>query len=222
MPEWDNDEKLRFEKEALGFFLTSHPLQPFSREIRRIGLSTLEDARDLFPGAEISCPALVTGIKEVITKSKGERMAFVSIEDLTGHAEVTFFPKPYAEARELLKSEQPLCLRARLDKQEDSARDSDEDGEEAPRDVKLLGQSVRLLREACGQSDQPICVQIPAQRLGREHILSLKNILAAHPGEVEAQAVVLLDGYRCLLQLGPQFRVAPGPELDRALAAWAS
>ena len=222
MPEWENDEKLRFEKEALGFFLTSHPLQPFSREIRRIGLNTLEDARDLFPGAEITCPALVTGIKEVITKSKGERMAFVSIEDLTGHAEVTFFPKPYAEARELLKSEQPLCLRARLDKQEDSARDGEEDGEEAPRDVKLLGQSVKLLREACGQSDQPICVQIPAGRLGREHILNLKNILAAHPGEVEAQAVVLLDGYRCLLQLGPQFRVAPGPELDRALAAWAS
>ncbi len=222
MPEWENDEKLRFEKEALGFFLTSHPLQPFSREIRRIGLNTLEDARDLFPGAEITCPALVTSIKEVITKSKGERMAFVSIEDLTGHAEVTFFPKPYAEARELLKSEHPLCLRARLDKQEDSARDGEEDGEEAPRDVKLLGQSVKLLREACGQSDQPICVQIPAGRLGREHILSLKNILAAHPGEVEAQAVVLLDGYRCLLQLGPQFRVAPSPELDRALAAWAS
>ena len=103
-----------------------------------------------------------------------------------------------------------------------SGEDSDEDGEEAPRDVKLLGQSVQLLREACGQSDQPICVQIPAGRLGREHILSLKNILAAHPGEVEAQAVVLLDGYRCLLQLGPQFRVAPSPELDRALAAWAS
>ena len=88
-------------------------------------------------------------------------------------------------------------------------------------EVKLLGQSVTLLSEACGQSDTPICVQIPAHRLGEEDILALKAILEAHPGNVEAEAMVLLDGVRCHLTLGPQFRVSPGPELDRALAAWA-
>lgn len=51
---------------------------------------------------------LVTTIKEVLTKSKGERMVFVGVEDLTGHAEVTFFPRSYAEARELIRAEQPL------------------------------------------------------------------------------------------------------------------
>jgi len=103
LPEMADDDKLRAEKEALGFFLTSHPLQPFVREIRRLGLTTLEDARELFPGAEIRCAALVVSVKEVLTKSKGERMAFVGIEDLTGHAEVTFFspllcrmPRPVA------------------------------------------------------------------------------------------------------------------------------
>ena len=103
----------------------------------------------------------------------------------------------------------------------DESRDSDEDGEETSLEVKLLGQSVTLLSEACGQSDTPICVQIPAHRLGEEDILALKAILEAHPGNVEAEAMVLLDGVRCYLTLGPQFRVSPGPELDRALAAWA-
>ena len=221
IPEMDEDQRLKNEKEALGFFLTSHPLQPFSREMRRLRLTTLEDARDLYPKAELSTAVLVVSLKEVITKSKGERMAFVGVEDLTGHAEVTFFPRAYAEARELLRSEQPLCLRATVDSQVDEARDSDEDGEEAGREVKLLGQSVTLLSEACGQSDTPICVQIPAHRLGEEDILALKAILEAHPGTVEAEAMVLLDGVRCHLTLGPQFRVSPGPELDRALAAWA-
>ena len=221
IPEMDEDQRLKNEKEALGFFLTSHPLQPFSREMRRLRLTTLEDARDLYPKAELSTAVLVVSLKEVITKSKGERMAFVGVEDLTGHAEVTFFPRAYAEARELLKSEQPLCLRATVDSQVDETRDSDEDGEETSREVKLLGQSVTLLSEACGQSDTPICVQIPAHRLGEEDILALKAILEAHPGNVEAEAMVLLDGVRCHLTLGPQFRVSPGPELDRALAAWA-
>ena len=222
LPEMEDDLKLKAEKEALGFFLTSHPLQPYSREIRRLRLTTLEDARELFPGAELTCAVLVTSVKEVLTKSKGERMAFVGVEDLTGHAEVTFFPRSYAEARELIRAEQPLCLTARLDSQSDDARDTDEENEDAPRELKMLGQSVRPLAEACGQSDTPVCVHIPAHRLGREDMLALKNILEMYPGPVEAEALVCLDGCRCHLRLDNALKVRPGPELDKALAAWAS
>ncbi|WP_374282740.1 DNA polymerase III subunit alpha [Desulfovibrio sp.] len=224
LPEMADDDKLRAEKEALGFFLTSHPLQPFVREIRRLGLTTLEDAREMFPGAELRCAALVVSVKEVLTKSKGERMAFVGIEDLTGHAEVTFFPRPYAECRDLLRSEQPICLVARLDSQTDANdnADMDEEAEEGPREIKLLGQNVRSLADACGQSDTPICVQIPAHRLGREDMLALRNLLEQFPGPVEAHAQVFLDGHVCLLHLDNTLKVRPGPDLDKALAAWAS
>lgn len=222
LPEMDDDLKLRAEKEALGFFLTSHPLQPFSREIRRLRLTTLEDARELSPNAEITCAVLVVNIKEVLTKSKGERMAFATVEDLTGHAEVTFFPRSYAEVRELLRSEQPICLTARLDGKNDDIRDHDDEADEHVREIKLLGQSVRPLVEACGQSDTPICVHIPPTHLGRNDILALKNILESYPGSVEAQAMIHLDGCRCMLNLGTALKVSPGPELDRALAAWAA
>ena len=221
MPEMDEAEKLRAEKEALGFFLTSHPLQPFSREIRRNNMTALEDARDRFPGAEITCAVLVTGVKEVITKAKGERMAFVGVEDLTGHAEVTFFPRFYAEARELLRSEQPLCLVGKIDTPQDGGESMD--GEEGtPREVKILGHSVRPLAEACRESALPIGISVPAGRLGREHLLALRNIIQAHPGPVEAYLNVLFDTCECRIRLGGNFTVTPGPDLDRALAAWAS
>lgn len=221
MPEMDEAEKLMAEKEALGFFLTSHPLQPFSREIRRNNMTALEDARDRFPGAEITCAVLVTGVKEVITKAKGERMAFVGVEDLTGHAEVTFFPRFYAEARELLRSEQPLCLVGKIDTPQDGGESMD--GEEGtPREVKILGHSVRPLAEACRESALPIGISVPAGRLGREHLLALRNIIQAHPGPVEAYLNVLFDTCECRIRLGGNFTVTPGPDLDRALAAWAS
>ena len=225
IPEMPDDEKLQAEKEALGFFLTSHPLQPFSREIRRLGLQTLEDARELFPGSEIRCACLVTSLKEVLTKSKGERMAFVGIEDLTGHGEVTFFPKAYTAYRDLLHADQPICLTARLDKQQDESTDQtdvEEAAEDAPHEVRLLGQGVIPLTEACSTSDTPVCVYIPEKRLGREDILALRDILQRFPGPVETHAQVHLDGHICLLHLDSALKVSPGPELDKALTAWAS
>lgn len=217
LPEMPDDEKLRGEKEALGFFLTSHPLQPFRREIPRLGLTTLEDARDMFPGAEIKCALLVTGIKEITTK-KGERMAFVSVEDLTGHAEMTVFPRTYAEHRELFASEQPLYVEARLDAAEE--RSDSEDGD-VVREVKMLGGKVQLLADVCQRSDAPINITIPDTHCTRQRLLELRSILEAHPGANEARAIVLLDGHRCVLRVGPRLGVAPGPNLDKELSAWA-
>ena len=172
--------------------------------------------------AEVRCAVLVTGIREVITKSKGERMAFAAIEDLTGHGEVTFFPRSYAEVRQLLHSEQPLCLTARLDKEPEDSRELDEDNEDAPRELKLLGQSLLLMAECCGLNDTPVCVQIPSHRMGREDLLALRNILENHPGPVETHAQVCLEGHVCHLHLDNNLKVSPGPELDKAIAAWAS
>ena len=224
-PEMDNDQKLKFEKEALGFFLTSHPLLPFRREMQRLRLTPLEEARELFPGSELKCGVLVTAVKEVLTKARSERMAFVNVEDLTSHGEVTFFPKVYAEARELLKSEQPLWLEARLDarndNRNDASRDYEDEEDEAPRELKMLGQKVMLLADACRGSDAPLCIPIPSTHLDRESMLGLRQILEQYSGPVETEAQVMMDGQRCILRLGPRYRVQPGPALEQALHLWA-
>ncbi|MDR2695577.1 MAG: DNA polymerase III subunit alpha, partial [Deltaproteobacteria bacterium] len=176
MPEMEDVQRLAMEKEALGFFLTSHPLQPYRREMDRLGLTPLEEARDLPAGAEIRCAVLVTQIKEVVTKAKGERMAFVGVEDLSAHAEITFFPRMYPEARDILKSEEPLEITARLDSRGE-APGPDEDEEEGAREIKLLGQSARLLSEVCAGSDMPLNIAIPSTHLDAEHMRALAQVL---------------------------------------------
>ncbi len=219
MPEFPEEEILRFEKENLGFYLTSHPLQNYVRETRRIGCITLEAAAEKLPEIEISTAVLVTGVREVITKSKGERMAFVQVEDLTGHGEVTIFPRAYtSEVQALLQSDEPLWLKARTDK----AQDADTDEEEGQaRECKLVAEDFRPLAEVCQENRNPLHFWLPKNRLGRDDMLSLRQILEQYPGPVQVIADVELDpGTVYLVAMGPDFNVTPSPELHARLTAW--
>ncbi len=163
---------------------------------------------------------LVTSIREVITKGRGERMCFAEVEDLTGHAEVTFFPRDYSQCRELLHSEQPLCLMAKLESAAQGSDSENDESDEGPGQIKLLGHSIRLLEEVCAESDLPILIAIPASRLNEKSLLELRHILQSHQGGTPVTAEVRGDGYKCLLQLGKDMCVKPGPDLTRRLDAW--
>ncbi|MDR3320148.1 MAG: DNA polymerase III subunit alpha [Desulfovibrio sp.] len=219
--EWNDDVLLQAEKDVLGFFVSGHPLQPYSHEIRRLGLTTLEEVRKKFPGADVSCALQVVGVKKVYTKAKGEAMAIVTVEDITGHAEVVFYPNVYAEIRDELEEGRLLCVKARLESREENAQDADGERQRpAPWELKLKGQGARALEDYCAMSAEPVCVHIPQHRLGREDILALKNVLLNYPGAVETRAKVELDGYECNLSLDRSLSVRPGPELEKALADW--
>ena len=140
-----------------------------------------------------------------------------------------------------------MLLTAAIDQQRDSASDEDfgdDDGEPKESSVqklKLLVSIPRkkrkedaadsrpagrhlvvLLNEACESNDEPVCVQIPPHRLGREDIMNLRDLLGRYPGPVPTEAVVTLDGCRCHVKLAAELTVQPGPELNKALDAWAS
>ncbi len=219
MPEFPEEDILRFEKENLGFYLTSHPLQNYVRETRRIGCITLEAAAEKLPETEISTAVLVTGVREVVTKSKGERMAFVQVEDLTGHGEVTVFPRAYtSEVQALLQSDAPLWLKARTDKEQDA--DTDEE-EGQVKECKLVAEDFRPLAEVCQENRNPLHFWLPKNRLGRDDMLSLRQILEQYPGPVQVIADVELDpGTIYLVAMGPDFNVTPSPELHSRLTAW--
>ncbi len=225
MPEWDEDQKLRFEKEALGFFLTSHPLQPYHQEIYRLGLQPLEEARDMADKAPLKAAVLVTGIREIINK-RGNKMAFAAVEDLTASAEVTFFTEDLASARELLYSDQPLLLSAAVDNRDGGAGPDATDGEDiedAPlREIKLRGVSVQPLAEACRDSDVPVSLECRSARLDAAGLEELKAILEKYKGRTEVQLAFSLENAHCVMLLGPRWSVTPGPLFFRDIRRWAA
>ncbi len=219
MPEWEAEQQLAFEKESLGFYLTGHPLEPFLRDMQRLGLTTLEDARDLAVRA-IKTGVLVTSVRETQSK-KGDRMAFVQVEDLTGHAEVVVFPKTYALLRDQLQGERVLLeLHATVEGADDDGGYDDEDLEDAPRELKLLADSARPLQEACAASAQPVVVFYPAN-CATEHLAAeFKAILEKHQGVCPVHVQLTLNGVSCTMELGPRWRVQSGPVFHRDMDEW--
>ncbi len=217
--EWPDKDKLRFEKEALGFFLTSHPLQPFRREMARLGLTALEDCRDLYGETNIKTAVLVTGVKEYITK-KGARMAFCQIEDLTASGECTFFPEAYSAYRDLLNSDQPIFLECRPSDRGDEPRMADDDDEDTVREIKLLGSKATPLEDACRGSLEPVCLHMEAADVTAPRLAELKALLERHKGGAPVHVHIADNGFWCRLELAATYTVQPGLALQTDLALW--
>lgn len=135
--DWPAMDRLQNEFEAIGFYLSSHPLDPYAAALKRMNvLPSGQIAKHVESGApgRIRLAGIVVGRKER-TSAKGNRFAFVQMSDLTGLYEVMLFSEILGSSRTLLDSGQPLLVTV----------DARSEGEDS---VRLTGQSVELLDEA--------------------------------------------------------------------------
>lgn len=94
-------ERLQWEKELLGVYAMSHPLQALTVDVRNIvtcGCSELDESYD---GKNVLLVGMIASVRTINTK-KGDQMAFVQLEDMGGQCEVVVFPRTYAEVKEML------------------------------------------------------------------------------------------------------------------------
>jgi len=118
VPDYPPAEKLRLEKDLVGFYLSDHPLKqltPSSRLLAPIGLGSLEEQPDK---TKVSAVAMITELRQVTTR-KGDRMAILQLEDLSGSCEAVAFPKSYARLADHLITETRLLIWAGVDRRDD-------------------------------------------------------------------------------------------------------
>ncbi|GAC1460517.1 MAG: trans-splicing intein-formed DNA polymerase III subunit alpha C-terminal partner DnaE-C [Chamaesiphon sp.] len=111
-------EKLRREKEILGFYVSDHPLKSVRKSAQVLSPINLSDVGDLRQDAFISAVVIVISVKQVVTK-KGERMAILQIEDLTSQAEAVVFPKTYERINTLLEEDARLIIWGKVDRRDE-------------------------------------------------------------------------------------------------------
>lgn len=114
LPEWPVNIKLASEREALGFYLSGHPLEKFGHDLSRLCSINIEDLKAYPDESQVSVAGIITLLKLKNTK-KGERYATFTLEDLVGTVEVIVWPDTYLKVYEILTSDEPVLITARLD-----------------------------------------------------------------------------------------------------------
>ncbi len=197
----DPTEKLRLEKELLGFYISDHPLkavQQSSRVLAPINLANLEDQRD---DMMLSAIVMLSEVKPIVTK-KGDNMAIVQLEDLTGKAEAVVFPKSFERIGTYIQTDRRLMIWGKLDRKDDRLQLIIEDAEPVE-DVRLV--MVDLTPEM-------------ATDIHQQH--QLREILQQQTREgskVPVIAKIAQNGQIQFVRLGAQFRVQDDRQTVQAL-----
>jgi DNA polymerase-3 subunit alpha len=106
-------EKLLWEKELLGVYVSGHPLNAFKDEVSKQGRITIEQVKTSYKGVTIVTTGLIESVKELLTK-KGDRMAFVKLSDQVDSLEMVAFPEAYAESLDLLEPGTCVVVKGKL------------------------------------------------------------------------------------------------------------
>jgi len=200
VPAWPDRDRLAGEKEALGFYLSGHPLDALRERLEEVATHTVSALRG---GGEVTVGGLVAGLKRKRT-NKGDWMATFHLEDMTGSVEVVVFPKLYREIGEALADDRAMVVRGRAD------------AEEGP--VRLLAESVVTLDAAASRPIEALTIRIDAAATGTDRLQRVNEILADYPGSVPVFFEVIRAGaFRVVLQADENRRVRAGRPLVAAL-----
>jgi DNA polymerase-3 subunit alpha len=194
--EFDKAQRLAFEKEMLGLYVSDHPLMGLEQALSRhtdCPLSELRDAGAVEYGPEAAegsvraVGGVVTELKRQYTK-KGDLMARFVLEDLQSSMEVFVFPRVMAEHGALLENDAVVVVRGRLDMRDE--------------EPKLVAMEIR--RPALEDSGVgELRISLPLGVLSEGTVGRLKELLADHPGP----SPVLLHVGEKILRLPPEFNV---------------
>ncbi|HEY1278199.1 MAG TPA: DNA polymerase III subunit alpha [Acidimicrobiales bacterium] len=186
--EFDKAERLAFEKEMLGLYVSDHPLLGAERALRQRVECSIAEFLERDDGALATVGGVVTSLQRKFTK-KGDPMAVFVLEDLQSTVEVMVFPKTMLDHGHKLAADAVVCVKGRLD-----ARD------ETP---KLICSEVVVV-EGISDEAPPLRIRLPEHSLSDDRIRTLKRLLSDHPGTSQ----VYLDvGERRTVRLPDDFSV---------------
>jgi DNA polymerase-3 subunit alpha len=197
--EWPELERLGYEKETVGFFLTGHPLEGVLEDLRRAIDTDIAGAEKLRDGQVARIGGLIAGYKEHKSK-KGDRMAFTVLEDMSASIEVIVFPSTFAECSHLLTSDQPLIVVGTV--------------QQGERGAKVVAQEVKTLTEALEHYTERAVITLRAAATSRQHMTALKEVLYHHHGSTPVLLTLHFDNRGEVdVQVLKDMSIRPSPDL---------
>jgi DNA polymerase-3 subunit alpha len=189
---------LRYEKDALGFYITGHPLSRYRGALSALkikGISELEDSADK---EEVQVAGVVNTLKKIKTKGKAETMAYLTIEDEEGSAEAIVFPELYRTTADVLVKESLVAVRGTVDKTE--------------KGTKIVCKEVSSLEDLIARNGvQKMEITLRASSLPPGNLVALRELMSSSTGRCLLYLRIEVNGSCAIIATG--LRVEPSGAL---------
>jgi DNA polymerase-3 subunit alpha len=207
--EWPKREKLAYERDMLGLYVSDHPLAGREEQLARYAEKTISEIRPPEPveegsdaqvsrgykdGDTVVVAGLITSVQHKIARASGNPWAAVALEDFTGEIQVTLMGKSYGEFSALLQPDQVVVVRGRL-------RERDEA-------FSVSAFNIEVLEAGAEVTAAPVQIRIPAVEATRETLIELDRILRMYKGHTEVYVTLTGQGEDQLFALPSKVKVS--------------
>lgn len=215
--DFDEKESLDYEKELLGIYVSGHPLDKYGDIISELASMPISEIQTLpkmakpefdFKNREankydpskrnLTVAGMISEKKVIITK-KGDKMAFVTIEDLSSKMECIFFPKAYADFFEILETQEPIVLNGYVRLSDDRR--------------SLYVNSARLLTEESDDKVSAVRITVDTECINEFTLPKLKQVLLSYRGSVPAHIIFEAEHGKAKMDLSQNYLVNPTPQM---------
>jgi DNA polymerase III subunit alpha len=179
-------ELLAMEKEVMGIYVSDHPLRGHERLIAQSGTHSCASVAELEDGTPVKLAGVIAALRTIVTKSKGEKMASLTLEDFTGQVGAIAFPATYAKLKDVLVKDTVVQLSGYVMHREMRGEKSVEVRVE---DLSPLEPTLDLGYTRGGGSAGVVAIRVP--RATETQVLKLRQIVDEHPGDFELLIQIL-------------------------------
>jgi DNA polymerase-3 subunit alpha len=194
--DWPKRDRLKAEKELLGFYVTGHPADEFEADLRAFRTLNLGEPEEMQSGTAARLAGVVTAVEVRLTQKEKKPYARVMLEDKTGRMEVMIFPDLYRDAGTALKVGAPLVVGGSVDT----------DAEER---VRLRTSECVTLEAAIAKWVTHIYLLPTKEDLEGGKMAQVKAAVESQVGEVPVRLELEVEGEKVLLEAGSQMRIRP-------------
>lgn len=192
--EWPETEMLKHEKDALGFYITGHPLSKYREALAMLGVKQLSGLEDISDKQEVQVAGVVSNIKKIKTRGKAENMGYLTIEDEDGSLEAVVFPDLYNATTGLLNKDALIVVKGSIDRTE--------------KGVKLVSREISGMDAFISNiGSQKVELTVSSDLLQADKLRELKELLPEYAGRYPLYLRLHLNGSQVIMTTC--FNVAP-------------
>ncbi len=195
MPE---KELLKMEKEVLGFYFSGHPLKELNNFINAIGVRSYQ-IKNMSADDSVTTAGMIKAVRTHITKTKKEKMAFVTLEDLQGEVDVVIFPKVYNQVIHLLVEDNIIAVKGSIAKNF---------GDEEKHTIRA--DEVLELGDALQNYTTGVTMRFDLSTLTSDRVFQLRTVLAKHSGSLPVRvSLEKPHDFRMMIKVSEDFKINP-------------